>query len=455
MKNFLINPRFKWRWEKGKNGEPLLLSNNLFVLNTTAFEVLDAYKNNGFEGTLNHFQKKYPGTPVATLQKDIERVVTMLKEWNILIEQKEEKKMPLAPSFMEIVESVFENTLSAPLHAACLLTYSCNAQCPHCYALYSNKHRELSTDHWKTLIDQLVEMQVFSITFTGGEPLMRKDVDQLVQHAHRNGVTVGIDTNGYFLTKEKIENLIAKGVSGFEISLDGSCPTIHDTYRGLPGSFSQVIAALSNLVDESVDVGVATAVSNQNLDDVGTIIDVVYEIGVRRHSLIRLRHVAPTVKELEPTPEEYIRLLQVIFKKQQELNQPFIYPDLPALYYQKSIGLDHYQELREYNCIRSCEAGIVTCGISPSGDLLPCDMSLTPVGNGLKTPLKKLWKTSAVLQQLRNIHMNQVDPCNHCDLSRICTAGCKALSSQLLKENILPDPVCVSCSSWNAVDTHG
>lgn len=453
MKNFLINPRFKWRWEKGKNGELLLLANNLFVLNTTAFEVLEAYKNNGFEGTLNHFQEKYPGTPVATLQKDIEKIVAMFKEWNILIEQ-EGEKLPLAPSFMEIVESVFENVLSAPLHAACLITYSCNAHCPHCYALYSNQ-QELSTDHWKTLIDQLAEMQVFSITFTGGEPLIRKDIDQLVQHAHRNGITVGIDTNGYFLTKERIENLIAKGVSGFEISLDGSCPPLHDTYRGLPGSFSQAIAALSHLLDESVDVGVATAISNQNLDDIGNIIDVVYESGVKRHSLVRLRHVAPTVKELEPTPEDYIRLLQVIFKKQQELNQPFIYPDLPAVYYQKSIGLDYYQQLREYNCIRSCEAGIVTCGISPSGDLLPCDMSFTPVGNCIKTPLRELWETSHILQQLRRIHMNQVDPCNQCDLSKICTAGCKALSSQLSEKNMLPDPVCSSCFSWDTVDTHG
>ncbi len=454
LMNLFVNDRFRCRWEKSKNGEPLLLSNNLFILNTTAFEVLQAYKERGVEGALTYFRETYPDVPETTLREDIEKIVAMLKKWRILVENKKETELPLAPSFMEMVESVFENTLSAPLHVACLVTYSCNAKCPHCYAVNAPQRQELSTEDWKKIVDQLVEMNVFSITFTGGEPLLRKDLDDLVQYASLNGLSVGIDTNAYFLTKERIETLVSKGCLGFEISLDGSCPKVHDTYRGLPGSFSRAVRALSDLLSEPVNLGVLTAVTVKNLDDIGNIIDLVAEIGVRRHSILRLRHVSKEIEELEPDPEGYIKLLQLIFRKQQDMKKPFIYPDVPARYYQESIGLDSYEELKKYNCIRPCEAGSLTCAVSPYGDLLPCNMSSLSLGNVRETPMKVLWE-SLFLQKLRRVRMNQGEPCNHCDLNTVCKAGCKALPAQIRGNGFSSDPVCFSCFSWKYGGCHG
>jgi len=446
MNNLTENGRLRLRWEKSKDGQLRILLNNFLILNTTAFEVLQTYKEGGVSTTLDYFQEKYPFIPAAKLQEDIQRIITQFREWNILVEQPNEP-LPLAPSFMEEIESMFENQLSAPLHVACILTYSCNAQCPHCFAPLHKGSPELVTEDWKKTIDQLAEINIFTVTFTGGEPLLRTDLEDLVEYASQKGVTPGIDTNGYFLTKDKIETLVSAGALGFEISLDGSCSHIHDTFRGLPGSFKRVIEAISFIMDEQVDVGILTVVTTHNVDDILHIIDLLDDMGVRRHTLIRLRNVNGT-ESLEPDPEEYIELLKSVFQKQCDLHRQVIYPDLPALYYCTSIGHKSYEELKKTGCIRPCEAGIIKCAINPSGNVLPCNMSSVSVGNIRETPLKEIWRESPLLKQLRRTKLKQKYPCSECTLNTTCTAGCKALPSQMKDNCIMPDAVCFPCFDY-------
>lgn len=445
MNDLAENGSLRYRQEKGKEGQERVLFNNLFIVNVTAFEVLQMYKKGGVSTVLRHFQEKYPSVPVTKLQEDIEKIITQFRKWNILVEMPDEP-LPLAPSFMDAIESVFANELSAPLQVACILTYACNAQCPHCFAPLYKGSPELRTEEWKKIIDQLAEMNVFTVTFTGGEPLLRKDLKELIEYASQEGITAGIDTNGYFLTKDTIETLVSAGVSGFEISLDGSHPNIHDTFRGLPGSFERVMDALAFILDE-VDLGVLTAVTRYNVDDITNIIDLLKEIGVKRHTLIRLRNVG-TESRLEPNPEAYITLLKQVFEKECALKRKIIYPDLPAFYYYMSIGREPYEELKKTGGIRPCEAGIIKCAINPSGEVVPCNMSSVSVGNITETPLKDIWKKSPVLKQLRTVKIHQEYPCSECGFNTFCTAGCKALPSQIEDGHIAADPVCFFCYEY-------
>lgn len=146
------------------------------------------------------------------------------------------------------------------------LTYCCNADCYKCsIARYKRNEKELSTDEVKSLIDQLYKIRIDNLGFFGGEPLLRKDVFELIAYASGKGIKTSINTNGYLLSKKTVKRLKDAGLSSVYISLDSSDETIHDNLHKLSGCFKKAIGGVRYCVSNDIITTINTVATRENV----------------------------------------------------------------------------------------------------------------------------------------------------------------------------------------------
>ena len=139
--------------------------------------------------------------------------------------------------------------LDAPICLTWEITYACNLQCVHCLSSSGTRDpRELSTDQAKAVLDELRDLQVFYINIGGGEPMIRKDFFEILEHAEANDIGVKFSTNGTYITAENARRLAAMNYLDIQISLDGVDAATNDAVRG-KGSYATAIAAMNHLHD--------------------------------------------------------------------------------------------------------------------------------------------------------------------------------------------------------------
>lgn len=157
-----------------------------------------------------------------------------------------------------------------PFLAIWEVTQSCDLACKHCRAAAQPIPHpdELTHEEGKALIDQIAEMHIPIFVFTGGDPLKRKDVFELIRYAAGKGVHVAVTPSATpLLTREQIFKMKEAGVVRLGISLDGSCPEIHDAFRGLPGAWARTIQAIEWAGEAGIPIQVHTTISRHNAHD--------------------------------------------------------------------------------------------------------------------------------------------------------------------------------------------
>lgn len=163
------------------------------------------------------------------------------------------------------------------------MTQRCNLKCVHCYAhaLEVDGVDDISTDQAKTMIDDLAAYGAPVMLFSGGEPLVRKDLVELAKHATSKGMRAVISTNGTLITKEKAKELKEVGLSYVGISLDGM-EEVHDRFRGVKGSFRKALQGIENCQAEGLKVGMRFTVNKRNAVEVPGIFKLLKELEVPR-----------------------------------------------------------------------------------------------------------------------------------------------------------------------------
>ena len=132
------------------------------------------------------------------------------------------------------------------------ITNKCNLACAHCYisaGAGSDGREELSLEEAKAFIDDLADMKIPLLMFTGGEPLVRADLWELAEYAAARGLKTAMSTNGTLITKEIASKIKAVGIEYVGVSLDGAKAETHDAIRNQPGSFKKAVEALKNCVE--------------------------------------------------------------------------------------------------------------------------------------------------------------------------------------------------------------
>ena len=163
------------------------------------------------------------------------------------------------------------------------VTRRCNLKCVHCYAHAKNTSfdNELSTDQGKQLIDDLAEFGSPVMLFSGGEPLVRKDLPQLAAYAVEKGMRAVISTNGTLITPETARNLKKIGLSYIGISLDGM-EEINDRFRGVSGAFQSALEGIKNSQAAGIKVGLRFTINKFNVNEIPKIFQLLEEMDIPR-----------------------------------------------------------------------------------------------------------------------------------------------------------------------------
>jgi 12,18-didecarboxysiroheme deacetylase len=163
------------------------------------------------------------------------------------------------------------------------VTRRCNLRCVHCYSHSEDRDYggELTLDQGKLLIDDLAEFGSPVVLFSGGEPLIRPDILELIQHAVNLGRRAVVSTNGTLINERMAEKLQQIGLSYVGISLDG-LEQVHDAFRGIPGTFRRVAAAIKNCQAVGLKVGLRFTINKRNYEDIPGIFDLVEEKAIPR-----------------------------------------------------------------------------------------------------------------------------------------------------------------------------
>jgi len=289
-------------------------------------------------------------------------------------------------------------------------TNQCNMFCDHCYRDAGAKvAEELSTGEAKAMLDEIAKAGFKIMIFSGGEPLMRPDLYELVAYAKSLGLRPVLGTNGTLITVEAARKLKEAGVMGAGISLDSMDEQKHDALRRDQGAYRAA----------GLPFQIPPPVFDWNQDELEAITDFAVEIGAVAHHFFFLVPTgrAVNIEEESLRAEAYEKVLTRIMKKQQEVKielKPTCAPQFMRI--AKEMGMDlRFQ--------RGCLAGTSYCIISPKGDVQPCAYLNIPLGNVREIPFSELWHNHPVFQELRTL--NYKGGCGTCKYKKVC-GGCRA-----------------------------
>jgi MoaA/NifB/PqqE/SkfB family radical SAM enzyme len=276
-----------------------------------------------------------------------------------------------------------------PMAATLALTDDCQCSCVHCSAAMRPRHLPaLTTSEWKRVIDECLQLGVQVVTFTGGEPLLRPDLEELVAYVPPDRAIVEFFSNGLALTEERLRGLKAAGAYGVQLSLDSFDPDSHDAMRGFRGAFQAVETSARTAVGAGLLVGISTYASNGSVDE-------------RR--LTKLAALAAEWGACEISVFDAIRTGRMLRAPSPLLDAGHRWR---LLLEARRINHSYGRRLRVvtqswtnsglgFSWFLGCLASHFQLHISAQGDFMPCDFTPLSFGNVREASVADLWAREA------------------------------------------------------------
>lgn len=299
-------------------------------------------------------------------------------------------------------------------------TNKCNLKCSHCYRDSGKEFEgELTTKEAKLLIDQIAAAHFKIMIFSGGEPLMREDIFDLISYASQAGLRPVLGTNGTLISKEKAEQLKKAGIAAVGISLDSLEAQKHNKFRGSNEAFRDTIYGMKNCREAGIRFQIHTTVMDWNKSEIIDLTDFAVAMGASAHHIFFL---VPTgrgkdIKDELLNSQEYEDLLTSIMKKQQHIDIE-IKPTCAPQFIRIAQSLD-----MDIRFKRGCLAGISYCIINPRGDVQACAYLEEIAGNVKEKSFNEIWKNSSLFNKLRTQEYSGT--CGSCKYKKSC-GGCRA-----------------------------
>ena len=348
-------------------------------------------------------------------------------------------------------------TPGAPYQVVWDVTHACNLRCKHCYSASGIKSEdEMDTNQAKKAIDIMARAGVTILAFSGGEPLVRKDIFELTRYASSKGMYVAIATNGTLITKEMAKKMKDAGIKFVQISLDGANAKTHDEFRGIKGAFEKTVKGIKNCVEQDFFVEVSTTATQYNYKEIPKIIELCENLKVNWFMVFNF---IPTgrgkfILENDLTPEQREELLKMLWREGRK-RKIEILSTAPQF---ARIALEEEKEhiimpthfcnpklhgklvsLAEF--IGGCGAGRFYLAMEPNGDLQPCVFLPLRIGNIFNDDFEELWRNNKILNELRNKDI--IKKCKDCEYRYYC-GGCRARAYGYFGDYLMPDPGCIN-----------
>ncbi len=327
--------------------------------------------------------------------------------------------------------------IAPPLWLLAEVTYRCPLHCVFCYnpLNYAGNKNELTTEQWKDVFTQARKLGAAQLGISGGEPLLRDDIEELIGHAHQLGFYTNLITSGVGLTEERIAKMKALGLDHIQLSFQDSTKEMNDFLTSTKTfDLKNKVAKLIKKYDYPMVLNVV--LHRYNLDHVDRIIAMAVEMGVEYLELANTQYYGWGMvnrDQLIPTREQLVRAEAVVNEWRAKLGKStrllFVVPD--------------YFEQRPKACMNGW--GSVFLAVAADGSALPCHAAQSLPGlqfpNVTEASLRDIWYNSGAFNRFRGFGWMK-EPCRSCPEKEKDFGGCRCQAYALTGDAENADPVC-------------
>ena len=338
-------------------------------------------------------------------------------------------------------------TPQAPTTLLAEITHRCPLHCPYCSnpLELSRAQAELSADEWKRVFTEARALGVLQLGLSGGEPLLRKDLESLVAHARQTGLYTTLVTSGLGLTRERAHRLRDAGIDHIQVSFQDSDRANAERIAGIP-SVEKKVAAAALVREIGVAFSVNVVLHRGNLDHIGEIIELAASLGADRLELANTQYygwAALNRDALMPT------------RAQLDAAEPIV--DAAVARYRGRMQIiyvlpDYYSQYP-----KACYGGwgSVYIVIGPDGRVLPCHAATQITSLSFDTvrdhSLEWIWRESPGFRAFRGDEWMR-EPCRSCPRKAVDFGGCRCQAFLLTGDARNTDPVCSLSPNRHVID---
>jgi radical SAM protein with 4Fe4S-binding SPASM domain len=333
-------------------------------------------------------------------------------------------------------------SLSRPIHINFEIVSECNYHCVFCAAQWE-KYRltYLPTVQIKKIIDKLVNAEIYSIFFTGGEPFIRKDLIEILKYAVDNGMNVTVSTNGSLITREVAERLNKIGVDEVQVSLHGLEKT-HERITKVPNSYYLTLRGIEYLHEAGIGVIVASVGMKTNYRELPQLAREVADMGAIAYRVLRLMPNKPELLDQVLEEEESRWLIEELDKVRHEKKIEVEVHVPPGCFHTRYFNPLLFPKFSHaYTSI--CTACKASMAILSNGDVVPCiELKEIKLGNILHQDIEEIWNTEKC-KEMRNLTPSTYTGlCRICPLRHVCYSA-RCLAYRFNGSLYADDPTCV------------
>lgn len=344
--------------------------------------------------------------------------------------------------------SIGMGCIGFPAHPAWEVTSACNLRCIHCHAVADTPGKdELTTEDAMRFIDELAGVREFRmLVYTGGEPLVRPDIFELMHHSKQAGLINVIATNGTLITEDTAFKLKKAGVATAAVSLDSSRGEVHDYVRNKTNAFELAMRGIRAMRKAGIPLQINCTAMQYNFDDLGEIMKLADELGSGIMLMYQLVPVGrgEIIKDATLKINENERLLKFLSVRQKEIStivEPVAGPQYWPYLMERSGRKDGLWLKCAEQVFHGCSAGRGFVYIKANGDVWPCPFVEVNAGNVRTRSFTDIWRKSEVFVNLRNRERTLKGQCGECSYRTLC-GGCRGRAMAFSGDYLSEDPSC-------------
>jgi radical SAM protein len=339
----------------------------------------------------------------------------------------------------------------APMLVIWEVTQACDLACVHCRASAQSERSagELSTEQGYRLLDEIRSFGNPLMVFTGGDPLKRPDLYELIRYSVKIGLRTNVTPSATpLLTAEAIEGFQAAGIARMAISLDGPDAATHDEFRGIPGTFDRAMFALRHARDIGLDTQLQTTVTRRNMGRLAEVAEIAKEVRTKMWSLFFLIVTGRAEEGDDLLAPEYEQVFEFLYELSK--TAPFGVKTTEAMHYRRYVA----QRIKaEHGATENPNAqGVAwrTAGVSDgkgfvfvshTGEIFPSGFFPVSGGNVLDDSLTDIYRNSDMFVTLRDTSQRR-GKCGICEYRNIC-GGSRSRAYALSGDFLAEDPRCI------------